>query len=101
MSNKLVYAQEAENDLNALLEFIMLDSKQRAINFIEEIENAILNLKEFPNMGIRAKYPELYNQDILVLTHKKYLIFYLYNEKHKEIRILRILNGSLNYKNQF
>lgn len=98
---KLVYANEAANDLQAIFDYISQDDKTRASKYLGEIEEQILRLKDFPNIGHISKYTELDALGIRVLPYGDYLIFHIVNEKAKEISIVRVLHGSLNYKHLF
>lgn len=96
---KIVITAPAEKDLDNIYNFIAEDSKTNAQKFIAELQQTILKLKDFPDMGSKSKYKELAANNIRILIHKNYLIFYRTDEKF--IYIMRILNGAANYKNLF
>ena len=98
---KLIYANEADNDLQTIFNYISQDDEIRASKYLSEIEKQILRLKEFPNIGHDSKFTELYALGIKVLPYDDYLIFHIVNEKEKEIKIVRVLHGSVNYKRLF
>lgn len=98
---KLIYANEAANDLQAIFDYIAQDDEMRASKYLGEIEEQILRLKDFPNIGHESKYAELYALGIKILPYDDYLIFHTVNENAKEINIVRVLHGSVNYKRLF
>lgn len=98
---KLIYANEAANDLQTIFDYIARDDDTRASVFLGEIEKQILRLKDFPNMGHGSKYAELYALGVKILSYDDYLIFHTVNENAKEINIVRVLHGSVNYKRLF
>ena len=98
---KLIYADEAANDLQMIFDHIAQDDETRASKYLGEIEKQLLRLKDFPNIGHDSKYSELYALGIKILSYDDYLIFYTIDEKSKEINIVRVLHGSVNYKRLF
>lgn len=98
---KLVYANEAANDLQIIFDYIAQDDEIRASNYLGEIEKQILRLKDFPKIGHNSKYTELSALGIKILPYDDYLIFHTVNDKSKEINIVRVLHGSVNYKHLF
>ena len=98
---KLIYANEADSDLQAIYDYIAQDNPERASSYLGEIEQQILHLQEFPNIGSESKYPELKVQGIRILPFEDYLAFYTIDEKAKSVNIIRVLHGSVNYKRLF
>lgn len=98
---KLKYSEEAENDLTDIFNYIANDSRDRAIKYLGEIEKSILQLESFPEIGHVAGYPELASLGIRILGHDDYLIFYIINKEEQEVRIHRVLRGSMNYVHLF
>lgn len=97
----LIYAEEADNDLSAIYNYIADDSIERAKTYLGKIEKCILQLKEFPDIGIESKYKELRALGIKILIFENYLIFHTVNDKEKAVNILRVLHGSVNYRKLF
>lgn len=98
---QLIYADEADKDLTAIYNYIACDSAKRASNFLGQIENCILQLRDFPDIGVESKYKELRALGIRVLPYEKYLIFYTVNDNVKTVSVIRVLRGSVNYRNLF
>ena len=98
---KLLYAVEADNDLQAIYDYIANDNLDRAVSYLGEIEKQILRLTDFPNIGHDIKYNELKALGVKILPFDNYLIFYTINEPNKIINIVRVLHGSADYKRLF
>ncbi len=98
---KLLYSEEADNDLTAVYNYIADDSVERARIYLGKIEQCVLQLSEFPNIGNDSRYKELRSLGIKVLPFDNYLIFHTVNEKEKIVNIVRVLHGSVNYRKLF
>ena len=70
---QLIYADEADKDLTAIYNYIACDSAERASKFLGQIENCILQLRDFPDIGIESKYKELRALGIRVLPYENIL----------------------------
>ncbi len=97
----LEYAEEVETDLKAIYNYIAEDSPVRASTYLGKIEQCVLQLINFPELGHASKYPELRALGIRVLPFEDYLIFYTINKKAEKVNIIRILRGSVNYRRIF
>ncbi len=98
---ELVYAEEADNDLTAIYNYIADDSVERARAYLGKMENCILQLKDFPEIGNESRYKELRALGIRILQFENYLIFYTVNNKNKTVNIIRILRDSVSYRKLF
>lgn len=98
---ELIYADEAEKDLTAIYKYIADDSIERARNYLGKIEECILQLKDFPEMGVEGKFKELRSLGVRILPFENYLIFYILNKKEERVNIVRVLHGSVNYRRLF
>lgn len=98
---KLIYANEADNDLQAIYDYIAKDNPERASTFLGEIEKQLLHLRDFPNIGHESKYTELRALGIRILPYEDYLIFHTVDETRETVNIVRVLRGSVNYKSLF
>ena len=98
---KLRYAKEVENDLKAIFNYIAEDSETRASQYLGKLEKHILQLESFPETGHLSRYNELRALGIRILPFENYLIFYTISKKEEAVNIIRILHGSVNYKNLF
>lgn len=98
---QLIYTEEAADDLQAIFNYIATDSKERAITYLGKFENRILQLQDFPELGHECGYSELNYLGIRVLPYENYLIFYTVSTKAETVNIIRVLHGSVNYRNLF
>lgn len=93
---KILWTQEALNQLIEIEDFISKDNPERAAQFVDElIEHAEAALPRGPRIGRTA--PEISNPEIRELIFKKYRIVYRVNKNNVEIltvfeghRLLRI-----------
>ena len=98
---ELLYAEEADNDLTAIYNYIADDSVERARNYLGKIEQCILQLKDFPEIGVESRYAELRALGIRLLPFENYIIFHMVNSKNQTVNIIRVLHGSVNYRKLF
>ena len=98
---KLIYADIAVDDLQAIYDYIAQDNPERASSYLADIEQQLLRLRDFPNIGHDSKYKELKALGIRILPFDDYLIFYIVNAKDEVINIVRVLHGSKDYKSLF
>lgn len=98
---ELVYAEEADNDLTAIYNYIADDSVERARAYLSKMENCILQFKDFPEIGNESRYKELRALGIRIFPFENYLIFFTVNNKNKTVNIIRILRGSVSYRKLF
>ena len=98
---RLIYAEEAGRDLQAIFDYIAADSRNRAVEYLGKIEQTILQLQEFPNIGHESRYSEMRTLGIKVLPFEDYLVFYTVNMKSQTVNIVRVLHGSVDYKRLF
>lgn len=97
MSKKyeIKYLPIAEKDLTEILEYIQLDNPIAAINFLEQIDNSISKLEDFPFMGKVPNDHRLEYLNYRVLIVESYLVFYVVQDNVVEIR--RVLHGKRKY----
>ncbi len=98
---KLFYTEEADRDLIAIYNYIAEDSPERAVQYLGKIENCVLQLQDFTNLGNGSRYAELNKLGIKMLPFEDYLIFYTVNSGTETVNIIRILHGSVNYRRLF
>lgn len=93
---EIYYLPIAESDLEETFDYIRLDSPKSALNMINKIDNSILNLMDFPEIGIIPKDKKLKKHGYRVLIIENYLVFYVIKNNYIEIR--RILHSKRNYR---
>ena len=89
------YLPAAEKDLTNILEYIKKDNPSAALKLINEIDETISRLEEFPNMGVIPKDLRLKSLNYRMLIVGNYLVFYTATNNVVEIR--RILHGKRKY----
>lgn len=85
---------EAERDLEAIGDYIALDSKAAAMLFIRELREKCLGLADFP-----TRFPLVPRYEACGVrrrVHGNYLIFYRVEED--AVIVLHILNGAVDYE---
>lgn len=85
----IVWAQLAENDLDAIEDYIALDKPQAAIDAIDTIEAKVQMLKLFPDMGKRGR---VRGTRELVAAPLPYVV--VYRVIGDRIEIARVLHGA-------
>jgi len=93
MGYKLIYAEEASNDLDGIFETIKQDNPERAITFVAEIEKAISHLARFPLMGRERSKS---NRQVI---HGNYRIVYAVNVKSQTVTVKHVKNCARNEQN--
>lgn len=94
---KLIITPVAEQDLEAIGDFIARDNPRRAISFAVELRERCRELVCFPN-----RFPVAARIDGSVVrrcVHGRYLIFYRVEED--AIRVLHFLHGAVDYEALF
>ena len=89
------YLPAAEKDLTNILEYIKKDNPSAALKLINEIDETISRLEEFPNMGVIPKDLRLKSLNYRMLIVGNYLVFYTATNNVVEIR--RVLHGKRKY----
>jgi toxin ParE1/3/4 len=98
---KVELTSDASNDINQIIVFIFLESKERAIalSYLDILEESILSLEKFPERGSNPRYKVLRNQGYKFLVVKSHIIFYKVNQEHKIVTIYRVLHNKSAYQN--
>ena len=88
---QIKWVKRALNDLHEIYEFIALDSPKYAQIQVENIQNSVSNLSEFPALGRKVpEFPDLDYREILV---GNYRIIYRVEEKRNQAFILAVVHG--------
>ena len=78
----------------SILEWIAQDSPQRAVSFIDKLDNQIGQLEHHPKLGRVPRHPKLKEYGYRVMIIEAYLVFYVI--RGKTIEIHRVVHGSRN-----
>ena len=90
MSNrKIIITKEAENDIISIENYIAIDNKNAAKDFVIKLKKTFINLSKYPRLG--KNHPKLSGDDkILFLpVMRNYLIVYTVIDDN--IHIVRVL----------
>ena len=90
----LRYLPAAQDDLLSILEFIAKDSPDRAVSFIDRLDELIGRLQFNPLLGRIPRHPTLREYGYRVLVVESYLVFYIV--RGQTIEIHRVVHGSRN-----
>jgi len=94
---KIHYLEISKNDLDQIFDYILKDSPANALKILDEIDEGISKLSQFPELGRQPKDDKLKAFGYRILILSNYLIFYIVKEDIIEIH--RILHGSRDYQN--
>lgn len=105
MSYQILRTDKADEQLRDIIFYIADDSGSVdiALNYLDKIEKAINNLKDFPYSGSVPHYATLRRQGYRVLIVERHLVFYKVNESQQIVTIYAVVDGrreSQNYYNQ-
>lgn len=93
---RIDFSKDAELDLEEIVDFIALDSVDRALAYLEKIRENISLLSENAHLGVLCKRKNI-KLECRILIFESYLVFYKVLEN--SILIIRVLHSSVNYKN--
>ena len=96
------YADTARRDLHAVYEFIAytLQRPDRAETVSVDIMREIRSLTSFTKRYQRYQKEPWLSMDVRYTEADKYLIFYMFHEQTKTVRIIRILYGGSDVEHQ-
>ncbi|HHX26309.1 MAG: type II toxin-antitoxin system RelE/ParE family toxin [Firmicutes bacterium] len=95
MKHEIRYLPAAEQDIVDILEYIRRDNPSATVKLINEIDETISKLEDFPHMGVIPKDLRLRSLNYRMLIIDDYLVFYVVKDCIVEIR--RILHGKRKY----
>jgi len=90
----LRYLPIAQDDLISIFDFIAKDSPNRALSFVDDLDERIGRLEQHPLLGRIPRHPKLREYGYRVLVSEAYLVFYII--RGQEIEIHRVVHGSRN-----
>jgi len=88
--------EAAERDLTEIADFIANDNPSAVLKLVEKIEHSILQLEDFPLIGVVPNNRRLTRQGYRILIVDSYLVFYVM--LNNEIEIRRVISGKRNFK---
>ena len=90
----LRYLPIAQVDLVSIFDYIAQDSPNRALSFVEKLDQRIGRLEQHPNLGRVPRHPKLREFGYRVLIVESYLVFYII--RGQTIEVHRVVHGSRN-----
>ena len=99
MSCQVVFTDTAKSDLREIAVYIAERAKEKniAIRFIKDLQNETKILESFPESGAIPKDRILKSSGYRFLSHKDYLLFYLYEKEENKVYVLAVFNGKRDY----
>ena len=99
MSCQIVFTDTAKSDLREIAIYIAerAQDKNIAIRFVKELQDVAKILETFPESGAIPRDRILKSSGYRFLSHKDYLLFYLYEKEENIAYILAVFNRKRNY----
>lgn len=94
---RIEYLLTAEKDLIDIFEYILSDNPSAATNFLDQVDESISKLEDFPYMGVVPKDSRLKYLGYRILIVENYLVLYVVHEVKELVEIRRILHGKRQY----
>lgn len=96
----LKFTPKAGEDLEQIYIYISekLFAEISARNLLENIEQSIMRLRDFPYSCSIVSDEHLKSRDYRKLIIKNYIVFYLVDDAKKQVVVMRIVYGSQNYQ---
>ena len=100
-SYQLKFTPIAEDDLDGIYRYISehLVAPKAANDLMEDIEDSIIRLRDFPYSGSPVADDILSSRGYRKLIVKNYIVFHLIDEAEKQVVIMRVLYGAQKYEN--
>ena len=97
MSHKVIFSQQALDDLEQIVAYISQDSKNAALKLYDKIIEKTGRLSDFPMMGMLVPDEKIGKHGFRMIRHGNYLLFYKVYDT--SVFVLRILHGARDYRN--
>ena len=94
---KIIYADAAKADLEAISIWIAEENPARAHSFVAELATTCESLQHFPESS--PIVGQFHNDAVRRKIHGKYLIFY--SMRDHQLEIVRVLHGAQDYSDLF
>lgn len=94
---QVIYLEIAKQDLEQIIDYILRDNLNVALSLLDEIDQKITKLRDFPELGRIPKDDKLKALGYRILNVAKYIVFYIIKDQIVEIH--RIIHGSRDYIN--
>lgn len=92
---EIKYLPIAEEDLSNLIDYVLTDNPDYAMELLRKFNETISRLENFPNLGVVPKDSFIAQMNYRILIVDAYLVFYVFI--NDTIEIQRIINGKRKY----
>ena len=101
MKYKILRTAKVDEQLRDIIFYIAEDSGDIdvALRYMDKFEKAVMNLSEFPYIGVKPRYSILRQQGYLVLIVERHLVFYKVDEEKKAVIVYAVVDCRREYKN--
>ena len=99
MSCQIVFTDTAKSDLREIAISIAELAKDTniAIRYVKDLQESTQILETFPESGAIPRDRILKSSGYRFLTHKDYLLFYLYEKAENRVYIMAVFHGKRDY----
>lgn len=101
MSYEILRTDRVEDQLREILFYIADDSGsvEVALHYLDKIEKAISQFRDFPQSGNIPRYSILRKQGYRVLIVENHLVFYKVDELDKTVTVYAVVDSRREYRN--
>ncbi len=100
MSYNILRTDKANDQLFNVIQYIAADAGANiALQYLDKLEAAVMNLADFPYSGTVPRYSILKKQGYRVLIVERHLIFYKVDEEKQTVMIHAVVDGRQEYRN--
>lgn len=95
---RIRYTPLAVDDLDLAFSYIAQENLQAANELLDKLETAVLQLQDFPYLGVVLPNKEAYEvTGYRYLAVDKYVVFYRIDDTQKEIQVARVFHSRQNW----
>jgi len=100
MSNnyEIIYSPSSMQDIRNILDYISIDNPPAAHILINNLNENIGNLSNFPLIGVLPRNKQLKSKKYRLLVVENYIVFYFIDDINHIVKIARVLSNKQNYK---
>ena len=100
MKYKVIRTDKADELIHGIILYVVEQfGNDVALEKLDELEKAILSLRDNPYVGVQPRYAILRRQGYFVLITRKDLVFYKVNEHEKIVTVYAVVDQRQDYLN--
>ena len=92
MGYQIAFSPSARGDLRAVVRYVSLDSREKAVSFGRFLIKSTRNLSQFPEMG--RMVPEFRDSSIREIVVRSYRVIYRVDHSDCRVDVLRFWHGA-------